>query len=286
MPLRTGSAARCSSRGTGRCSSAAPMGWRIARIAPAGLPAGDLGQARRCHRCGAMVLEIQERGGTDMVTCVHIRAVLCGLTGEMARRRMNEYSAIRNSAAKLSDHAQRLRPVRVQYASIRGSARRRDPRRGLCAPAWSTAPGRRPDPGRCWQLTTPRLIEINGSLAVLKDRSADSFEYQMLHGIRLAFRRLLLRAGESSARRYRALPQARRAAISAIADTRASGGPALSAVDRAGRGCSERLGQTAWFVLDPAGPACTGTVDGSRQDSGPIYDGAPGRGAWRVKGRW
>jgi hypothetical protein len=32
----------------------------------------------------------------------------------------------------------------------------------------------------------PRLIEINGSLAVLTGRSADSFEYQMLHGIRLA----------------------------------------------------------------------------------------------------
>ena len=80
----------------------------------------------------------------------------------------------------------------------------------------------------------PRLIEINGSLAVLTGRSADSFEYQMLHGIRLAFRRLLLRPGESSARRYRALPQARRAAISAIADTHASGGLALSAVDRGG----------------------------------------------------
>ncbi len=105
--------------------------------------------------------------------------------------------------------------------------------RGLCAPAWSTAPGRRPDPGRCWQLTT-RLMEINGSLAVLTGRSADSFEYQMLRGIRLAFRRLLFRAGESPARGYMALPQARRTAISAIADTRASGGLALSAVDRGG----------------------------------------------------
>ncbi len=104
----------------------------------------------------------------------------------------------------------------------------------LCASAWSTAPGRCPDPGRCWQLTTPRLIEINGSLAVLTGRSADSFEYQMLHGIRLAFRRLLLRAGESPARGYMALPQALRTAISAIADIRASGGLALSAVDRGG----------------------------------------------------
>ena len=82
--------------------------------------------------------------------------------------------------------------------------------------------------------TTPRLIETNGSLAVLTGRSADSFEYQMLHGIRLAFRRLLLRAGESPARGYMALPQALRTAISAIADTRASGGLALSAVDRGG----------------------------------------------------
>jgi len=79
----------------------------------------------------------------------------------------------------------------------------------------------------------PRLIEINGSLAVLTGRSADSFEYQMLHGIRLAFRRLL-RAGESPARGYMALPQALRTAISAIADTRASVGLALSAVDRGG----------------------------------------------------
>jgi hypothetical protein len=31
--------------------------------------------------------------------------------------------------------------------------------------------------------------------------------------------------------------------------------------------------QTAWFVLDTAGLACTGIVDGSRQDSGPMTAG-------------
>jgi hypothetical protein len=41
-----------------------------------------------------MVPEIRERGGTDMVSCVHIRAVLRDRTGEMARRRMSEYSAV------------------------------------------------------------------------------------------------------------------------------------------------------------------------------------------------
>jgi hypothetical protein len=80
----------------------------------------------------------------------------------------------------------------------------------------------------------PAADRVNGSLAVLTGRSADSFEYQMLRGIRLAFRRLLLRAGESPARGYMALPQALRTAISAIAGTRASGGLALSAVDRGG----------------------------------------------------
>jgi hypothetical protein len=40
-----------------------------------------------------MVLEIRKRGGKDMVSCVHIRAVLRDWTGEMARRRVNEYSA-------------------------------------------------------------------------------------------------------------------------------------------------------------------------------------------------
>lgn len=59
-----------------------------------------------------------------------------------------------------------------------------------------------PDPGRCWQLSTTWLIEINGSLGVVTGRSADSFKHQMLHGIRLAFQRLLLCAGESPARGY------------------------------------------------------------------------------------
>ncbi len=126
----------------------------------------------------------------------------------------------------------RYPPLGTPTATMVGSVTTVHMRR-LCAPAWSTALGRRPDPGRCWQLTT-RLIEINGSLAVLTGRSADSFEYQMLHGIRLAFRRLLFRAGESPARGYMALPQARRTAISAIADACASGGLALSAVDRGG----------------------------------------------------
>lgn len=80
---------------------------------------------------------------------------------------------------------------------------------GLCAHAWNTAPGRRPDPGRCWQLTTPRLIEIDGPLAVLTGRSADSFEYQMLHGIRPAFRRLLLLQASHLLGGYMALPHAR-----------------------------------------------------------------------------
>lgn len=56
----------------------------------------------------------------------------------------------------------------------------------------------------------------------------------MLHGIGLPFRRLLLRAGELPARGCMALPQALRTAISVIAETRASGGLALSAVDRGG----------------------------------------------------
>ena len=109
----------------------------------------------------------------------------------------------------------------------------------------------------------------------------------MLHGIRLAFRRLLLRAGESPARGYMALPQALRTAISAIADIRASGGLALSAVDRGGaedaqNGAARRHG-SCLTTLDWRAP---GSVDGNRRDSGPIYDGTPGRGAWHVKGRW
>jgi hypothetical protein len=61
---------------------------------------------------------------------------------------------------------------------------------------------------------------------------------------------------------YMALPQALRTAISAIADTRASGGLALSAVDRGGPRMPKRRGQTAWFVLGTAGLACTGTRTG------------------------
>jgi len=158
---------------------------------------------------------------------------------------------------------------------------------GLCASVWSTAPGRCPDLGRCWQLTTPRLIEVNGSLGVLPGRSADSFEYQMLHGIRLAFRRFFLRAGESPARGDMALPQALRAAISGIADTRASG-RARAECRRSGRaedaqnGAAKRHGS----CLTPLDWGAPGSVDGSRRDSGPIYDGTPGPGAWDVKGRW
>jgi hypothetical protein len=122
---------------------------------------------------------------------------------------------------------------------------------GLCASVWSTAPGRCPDLDRCWQLTTPRLIEVNGSLGVLPGRSADSFEYQMLRGIWLAFRRLLLRAGESPARGYMALPQALRTAISAIAGTRASGRLARVPSIGAGRGCSERRARRHGSCLIP-----------------------------------
>jgi proline dehydrogenase len=41
----------------------------------------------------------------------------------------------------------------------------------------------------------PRLIEITGSLANLAGRSADSFEYQMLYGIRPAEQRRLANTG-------------------------------------------------------------------------------------------
>jgi proline dehydrogenase len=41
----------------------------------------------------------------------------------------------------------------------------------------------------------PRLIEITGSLAMLTGRSADSFEYQMLYGIRPAEQRRLANTG-------------------------------------------------------------------------------------------
>jgi proline dehydrogenase len=41
----------------------------------------------------------------------------------------------------------------------------------------------------------PRLIEITGSLALLSGRAADSFEYQMLHGIRPAEQRRLANTG-------------------------------------------------------------------------------------------
>jgi proline dehydrogenase len=41
----------------------------------------------------------------------------------------------------------------------------------------------------------PRLIEITGSLAMLDGRSADSFEYQMLYGIRPAEQRRLANTG-------------------------------------------------------------------------------------------
>jgi proline dehydrogenase len=41
----------------------------------------------------------------------------------------------------------------------------------------------------------PRLIEITGSLATLSGRSADSFEYQMLYGIRPAEQRRLANTG-------------------------------------------------------------------------------------------
>jgi hypothetical protein len=145
--------------------------------------------------------------------------------------------------------------------------------RGLCAPAWSTAPGRRPDPGRCWQLTT-RLMEINGSLAVLTGRSADSFEYQMLRGIRLAFRRLLLRAGESPARRRRHGSAAGPADsdLSYCRHPRAAGsrgcrrsGRAEDAQNGAARGRGSCL-----IPLDWRAP---GSVDGSRQDSGPMTAG-------------
>ena len=106
-------------------------------------------------------------------------------------------------------------------------------------------------PGSWPMLAThdPAADRVNGSLAVLTGRSADSFEYQMLRGIWLAFRRLLLRAGESPARGYMALPQALRTAISAIAGTRASGRlarvlqrwafdfePAIAAVEALGDG--------------------------------------------------
>ena len=41
----------------------------------------------------------------------------------------------------------------------------------------------------------PRLVEIGGTLAVLNDRAPDSFEYQMLYGIRLAEQRRLAELG-------------------------------------------------------------------------------------------
>ena len=41
----------------------------------------------------------------------------------------------------------------------------------------------------------PRLIEIAGSLAMLAGRGADSFEYQMLHGVRPAEQRRLANTG-------------------------------------------------------------------------------------------
>jgi proline dehydrogenase len=41
----------------------------------------------------------------------------------------------------------------------------------------------------------PRLIEITGSLAMLTGRAADSFEYQMLYGIRPGEQRRLAGIG-------------------------------------------------------------------------------------------
>ena len=103
----------------------------------------------------------------------------------------------------------------------------------------------------------PRLIEITGSLALLTGRAPDSFEYQMLYGIRPSEQRRLAGTGRAHARlrplRRRLVrlpgPQARRAAaepgllpavageglVIAILGTGKMGEALLSGLLRAGR---------------------------------------------------
>ena len=64
-----------------------------------------------------MMLEIREGGGTNMVSCVHIRAVLRDWTGEMARRRMNNIRRLGRSYSEVADTL-RYDPLAVGTARV------------------------------------------------------------------------------------------------------------------------------------------------------------------------
>src|SRR5580692_3936802 len=92
---------------------------------------------------------------------------------------------------------------------------------------------------------------------------------------------------------YYARPIGARAATVSVKHLRSLNhlpGAGHEALDRACHGTGSRIWPSPRQPLNPRLTPldwrAPGPMDGSRRDSGPMYDGTLGAGAWDVKGRW